>query len=218
MKKGKIAKEVSVIGGADGPTSIFLVKKTNQVTLLNRIRRNLYEKKKHKIEKRICANPHTLQEVILYIKEKYGAKEISKKSYNYQEQYNCVKENLLIQYKPELLGTFLEVKKPKAYNEESLKRFWDKMEQRRKKAESISEQEFPMDFRTYKIKISKLGELRISIETIWGAIDCSYSGDQKEMKRLGQIAKEIYYYYGVTEEDIKNNSERYTSLVAILST
>lgn len=212
----KKVKEVSLIGGADGPTSVFIVGKINKMTLRNRIRSFFYKKKKHRIEKKICVNPHTLEEVITYIKEKYHAKEISKKSYNYQEQYLCLKESLLVQHRPELLGEFLKVKKPKVYNEESLKKFWNKMEQRKKKAESISEKEFPMDFHIYKIRISKVGEIQIRIEMIWGVLDYSYSGEQKEMKRLRQIAKDISWYYGVTEEDKKNRSKRYSSLVTTL--
>lgn len=216
MKGRKTVKEVSIIGGADGPTSIFLVGKRKKPSLSNQIRMACYKRKKRRIEKKIRINPHTLEEVVIYMKNKYSAREISKKSYNYQEQYRCLRESLIVQHKPELLGEFLEVKKPKVYNEISLKKFWNRIEQRRKKAESISGKEFPMDFHIYKIKSAKLGEIHIGIDLIWGVLDCSYSGDQKKMKQLKQIVKDIVRYYGITEEDKKNHSKRYESLVTTL--
>lgn len=46
----------------------------------------------------------------------------------------------------------------------------------------------------------------------------SYSGGKpKVMKRFQKIAKELYVYYGVTEDDIKDKTERYSSLVSWLS-
>ena len=53
---GKGADSVSIIGGADGPTSIFI------------------------------ANPHTLEEVMELLKREYGAVEVSNQSHNYLEQ------------------------------------------------------------------------------------------------------------------------------------
>lgn len=215
---GKKACAVSRIGSADGPTSIFIAGKTKKRTISERIRGACYRRKRDRVEKKICANFHTEEEVVAYIKDRYKAKEISKKSYSYKEQYKSLKASLIVRHKPELLGEFLEVKKPKVYNETTLKRFWDRMEQQRKKAESISDKEFPMDFHIYKIRVSKLGEIQIAIDRIWGILDCSYSGNQKEMKRLKRISKDVYRYYGVTEEDIKNHSERYSSFVTILCT
>ena len=45
----------------------------------------------------------------------------------------------------------------------------------------------------------------------------SFSGSKKEMKCFRKIAKDLYMYYGVSEDDIKNKTERYLSLVCILS-
>ena len=56
------------------------------------------------------------------------------------------------------------------------------------------------------------------MERTWGIISCSYSGKKKEMKRLKAINKDVYLYYGVTEEDIRNKTERYQELVTVLAT
>ena len=47
-------------------------------------------------------------------------------------------------------------------------------------------------------------------------IDGSFSGDKKTMKEMKKLFREIYLYYGVTSEDIKNETERYKSLLATL--
>ena len=37
------------------------------------------------------------------------------------------------------------------------------------------------------------------------------------MKEFGRISKDIYKYYGVSEEDIRNKTEQYKNLVTELS-
>ena len=59
--------------------------------------------------------------------------------------------------------------------------------------------------------------MQIGVETVWQVIDGSFSsGDKKTMKELKRLFGEIYLYYGVTAEDIKNETERYKSLLAAL--
>lgn len=40
---------------------------------------------------------------------------------------------------------------------------------------------------------------------------------QKVMKQFEKISKDLYIYYGVSEDDIKKKTERYLSLVTALS-
>ena len=54
----KVASSVSVIGGADGPTSIFIAGKGGKVKLTTRIQNYLRKIKRNRIKKRITANPH----------------------------------------------------------------------------------------------------------------------------------------------------------------
>ena len=54
------------------------------------------------------------------------------------------------------------------------------------------------------------------METVWQVLDGSFSGDKKTMKELKKLFKKIYLYYGVTARDIKNETERYKELLAIL--
>lgn len=70
----KVAKSISVIGGSDGPTSIFLVEnKQMEKGLFQKIEK-IYRIKKHqyrlsKAKKTIRPGVHTLHETICYMKE-----------------------------------------------------------------------------------------------------------------------------------------------------
>ena len=61
------------------------------------------------------------------------------------------------------------------------------------------------------------GCLEMELDYIAKIFGVSYSGNKRVMKQLKKIAQDLYLYYGVTEEDIKNKSERYSSMLAILS-
>lgn len=134
---GENVRSVSVLGGADGPTSIFIAGKSNNPGVLERIKRSLRKKKRAKIEKKIVAAPHTPDEVVLYIKHKYHAVEIPSGERSYQEQQRCMKEALIMQYRPELLGEPVNIKHPKDYDEECLKELWKQIELRSKKADYL---------------------------------------------------------------------------------
>ena len=55
------------------------------------------------------------------------------------------------------------------------------------------------------------------IDYIWNIFGISYYGNKKVMKQFEKISKDLYIYYGVSEDDIKKKTERYLSLVTALS-
>lgn len=211
---GKNARSVSIIGGAGGPTSVFIAGK-KKTTLEIRIKNALYRRKRRKVEKTITANPHTLEEVIQYLQDTYGAVEISRESLDYREQHKNLKEALIIQHKPELLGELAELKRLTDYDVESLQEFWNQLELRSKKAESIPDEMLPMDFHMYEIKLPDVGRIRFDIDTVWDIFGSSYSS-KKKMKQLQRISKDVHLYYGVSQEDIEKRTQRYMRLVAAL--
>lgn len=188
---GENVKNVSIIGGADGPTSFFIAGKNKNPGVLGRIKRTLRRKKRAKIEKKIVAAPHTPAEVVLYIKQKYHAVEVPSDERRYQEQQRCMKEALIMQYRPELLG-------------ES------------KKAEEIGNDVFPIDYHLYEIPYPDGGRITVEIENVRNKFGPSYSGNKKTVSQLRRISKDISSFYGVTEDDIKNRSERFHALVSTL--
>ena len=101
--KNKRKSSVSIIGGADGPTSIFIAGKSDKRPLKVRIKNAIYKCKRKRVEKRIVAGSHTLNEVVEYAKNRYGLVEMNTDKRQYREQRDCLKASLVIQHKPELL-------------------------------------------------------------------------------------------------------------------
>lgn len=213
---GKGAGSVSIIGGADGPTSIFIARKGGKVKLTTRIQNYFRKLKRNRVKKRITANPHTLEEVVQWLKREYGAVEVSQQSHNCLEQRKCLKASLVMRHRPDLLGELMDLEPPKGEDVEALKAFWEQIQGREKMAAEIADDIFPLDFHIYEVKCPKNCMMQIGVETVWQAIDGSFSGDKKNMKQLKKLFREIYLYYGVTSEDIKNETERYKSLLATL--
>lgn len=215
---GKRVISTTVIGGADGPTSIFLVGKGKKSSS-QRVRRYFYRKKKNRIAKTIIAHPHTLDETISYIKEKYHATDVARQSFNYQEQRRCLKESLILQYRPELLGELAKLEPPREPDENSLKEFWRQIEQRSEVTRNIGEEDFPMNFHLYEIDFSGKGKVEVMVENNWEQFGVSYSshgGDKSLVRQIRSVYRDIYLYYGAAKKDIELQSERYTSLLAAL--
>ena len=213
---GKGAGSVSIIGSADGPTSIFIVGKGGRVKLTTRIQNYFRIIKRNRIKKQITANPHTLEEVVEWLKREHGAVEVSQQSHNYLEQKQSLKASLIMRHRPDLLGELMGLEPPEGEDVEAIKAFWEQIQEREKMAAEIADDIFPLDFHIYEVKWSENDRMWIGVETVWQVIDGSFSGDKKTMKQLKKLFREIYLYYGVTAEDIKNETERYKSLLVTL--
>lgn len=213
---GKGAGSVSIIGGADGPTSIFIAGKGGRVKLTTRIQNYFRIIKRNRIKKQITANPHTLEEVVEWLKREHGAVEVSQQSHNYMEQKQFLKASLIMRHRPDLLGELINLKLPEGEDVEELKAFCEKIQERRNRAAEIADDIFPIDFHIYEIKWSENNRMRIGVETVWQVLDGSFSGDKKTRKQLEKLFKRLYLYYGVTAKDIKNETERYKSLLGVL--
>ncbi len=219
MKKAKRVQAVSIIGGADGPTSVFLVgrKSGAKPSLKQRVEQYLYKRKKARVKRSITPSSHTLEETCQYMIKRYAAREVPKKNRKYQQEYHSLRESMILREKPELLGEAGKLQKPKAMDEASLREFWAQMEKRSELIKALPDDMFPMDIWLYQIHLRERGELFVTIEKTRGILACSYSGSKKAMKALKLIVRDISLYYGVTEKDIREKTERYQSLVTTLS-
>ena len=157
LMKNKKKSSVTIIGGADGTTSILIA-----------------------VSSSVCVpiGTHTLEETVKYARKTYGMTELSTDTSKYQDLKRNLKESLM----------------------------W-----RQKKDQEIS-----MDFHVYELKTVG-GCLKMEIDYIWKEFAISYSGRKKEAKQFRKISQELYRYYGVSEQDIKEMSERYHTLLAALS-
>lgn len=211
---------VSIIGGADGPTSIFIAGKTQKRYLKVKIRNAIYKHKRKRAEKKVVAGAHTLNELVQYAMNKYDLIEINVAERKYIEQRINLKENLILQHKPEVLGEMKDIPKPDISNEESVRQYLDKIKARSEMiTEMIAEMPddiIPMNFHLYEIRIGD-DVLEMEIDYIWNIFGISYSGNRKVIKQFEKISKDLYIYYGVSEDDIKKKTKRYLSLIAELS-
>ncbi len=212
MSKGS----VGVIGGADGPTSVFIAGRKKGIPIKHRIKNYIYRWKGKRAAKKITAGERTLSEVVAYAVKKYNAVEADISQRKYITQKNCIKESLVSRYKPELLGELADIVRPDEYTTETVKDLQNKFQARRERIEAVPEEVMPMDFHIYEISLCD-GRLEMEIDYHWNIFGISYSGNKKSMKRMREIAKDLYLYYGVSEEDIRKKSERYHSLLAALS-
>ena len=207
---------ISIIGGADGPTSIFVAGKTGKMPLKVRIRNAIYRFRSRRAERKVVAGTHTLDELVQYARNRYNLMEIDATERKYIEQRKNLKESLILQHKPEILGEMKDIEKPDISNEESVREYFRKIEDRSKRIAEMPDHVIPMNFHLYEIRIYK-DSLEIAIEYNWNIFGISYSGKRKVMKQFKKISKDLYRYYGVSEDDIKRKTERYASLIMALS-
>lgn len=214
--KQKSKSAIAIIGGADGPTSVFVTGKLKEQSLKTRIQNGIYRYKRKKVEKTIVANAHTLAEVVQYAMRNYEVIETAPTEREYMEQRKSLKESLILQYKPEVLGDRKDIPAPDSSDETSLREYFSKIKARSEKIAEMPDSIIPMDFHLYKIGVDD-DFLEIEVDYIWDIFGISYSGNKKVMKQFEKISRELYIYYGVSEDDIKNKTKRYAALVTELS-
>ncbi len=209
---------VSVIGGADGPTSVFLLKRNAKLTWKQRGDRFKNRVKKAYVAKRIKAKSHTMEEVMEYIVKVHGFTEVPKDSSKVQEEYRQMRASFLMQYAPELLGEYAEMPGLKSESGEDVQAHLEHMQRRTQKAMEVPVEDFDIDFHKFvKNTGSKNDDMSIMIEKRFAYIGGGAAGNKKVIKEFNRIFKDIYKYYGVTGEDISNKSPRYKELIRTLS-
>lgn len=214
--KNKRKSQVSIIGGADGPTSVFIAGHSKNRSIRIRIKNCIYRYKRKKAEKAIVSNPHSLSETVKYAKDQYGLTETAFTDRKYIEQIKCLKESLILQHKPELLGEMKDIPTPDFSDEESIKEFWSRTEARSKMIAEMPDNIIPMNYHLYEMRIDG-NSLEMGIDYTWNIFGVSYSGNKTAVKEFKKITRDLYSYYGVTENDIKNKTKRYSSLITELS-
>lgn len=222
----KEAKSVSIIGGADGPTSVFLAGKGHKDrNVIRRIkssyRKWLYRKKREKAKKLVKPGAHSLQETIRYMMKEYGAVEADSTFPLYEERKRQLKYSLIVREQPELIGAERRITPPDNmdFNDREALRQWmqelnDWNNQRMERMDQLSESAFSIHYHLYVIDCGEDGTIEIEVEDTRGIMGINSSG---KIKKLQKIVKDIYLYYGVTCKDIENNSDRYQMLIAEMS-
>lgn len=215
-KSDRSVKSVSIIGGADGPTSVFIAGRMGKMPFKVRLKNWIYNQRRKRIARRIKPRPHSLKQVTAFMKKEYGATEISPKSRQYQDMKASLREGLIIQHRPELLEGMAEIRRPREYTKEAVEEMLCQIKKRSEAIARIPDDQLVTDFHVYEILIDG-GRMEIEIDYQWEILGISYSGNKKAMRELKKTGRRIHIYYGVTQEDIKEESKRFSSLLTFLA-
>lgn len=232
----KSASAVTVIGGSDGPTTIFLAGgKTKEKNVWKRWKmayRNARRRWKRKRAARsIKPGAHSMDELEVYMIERYGAVEVSHLDETYLENSKNLRGALAMKYHPELVGERPESpdgealqKMQESERKSVLEGYMEECRRMRDRAAALAEGVVPMDYHCYKITRGEWSEVHIELEKAHGLLmgGCSAStlkrhGGNRLMRQAKHIMADIHRYYGVTEEDIQQKSERYKDLLNVLT-
>lgn len=217
-------KAITQIQSEEGPTSIFICgREPNPFKRLrNQVRNWKQERRRKEAAQLIEAGrprPRTMEEMIRYIKATHHGSERDPSYPLYEERRRNLRCALLQQYQPELLGEEKPIRPPKDLSDEQEVLRWDKelreqLKERERRSAAVSEEAFPMDYRLFVVDRGEDGQLEVELELIHGEMGCSYGGNRRVME---PILKDIYWYYGVSQEDIRQKTKRYRMLETILS-
>ena len=211
--------EKEIISSSDGPTAVFVGGISQEKNPVKRVKNwtqnKKYQYNRKRAGKKVAANSHTLEETGRYIKERYLGVELDKNSQLYQEKYREYRSSLILQYRPDLVGGSLESGRPdNLEDQEAVLKWLAVLTERQEKAMEVPEEAFQIDYHLYQIEANNVEEFYIEVEYKYDVLSMGYSGDTKSGDK---ICKDIYSYYGVTEDDIKNKTKRYQTLLSILA-
>lgn len=101
-------------------------------------------------------------------------------------------------------------------DKEEVMRWQKELDEWQKAAEEVVEklpkESFNMDYHLFTLDKGEDGSMQVELEMNRELLQIQYSGNGFDL-----ILKDIYLYYGVSEEDIANKTERYQNLVTILA-
>ena len=213
---GKRAGAATIICGADGPTSVFVIKKNPKLTLRNKIEKLKYKMKRAYVERTLKAESHSMDEVMQYIVNVHGFVELDDEKV--QQEYKEMRASFIMQYEPELLGEYAAMPRLKSESQADIQAHLKQFEERQQRAMEIPVTEFDIDFHKFRMPFDdKNDNMHITIEKKYAYIGGGVSGNKKIMKKFRRIYKDVYRYYGVTSEDIRNKSKRYEDVVRALT-
>ena len=215
-KTEKSAAAIGIIGGADGPTAVITAGR--KVPLKHRIRKLWFDYRRKQMAKRIKPQPqpHTMDEVMQYLQSRYGFAEVKKESEEYLREYREMRCSSILQYAPELLGEYATPPQFTSRDEEGIRKFKEELQKRQQRAMEIPEETFDIEYYVFE-QNDRDGKMQFYFEKRFGYIGASASGTKKYMKSFGKIYRDVYRYYGVTQEDIDSESRRYKELVNCLA-
>lgn len=210
-------EEITRIEGSDGPTAVFVAgRKQGKISLKHRIQRFINKSRRTHIGKTIKADSHTLDQVCEYIVNVLGYKEIDSNQPEYKEEYNALRASYVLQYKPELLGDLAYIPDLAEHTEVAITKYLDQIKMRQEAAKKIPAEVFDIDFHKF-IKEDGDDEAHFIIEKTRDYIGGGASGNNNTVRKHNRDFKQVYKYYGVSQEDIDNKTDRFVEVVRMLA-
>lgn len=192
MSMKKSASAASVIGGADGPTSVFVLKKDAKLTLRQKMGRLKNRAKRFYVEKTLKCEGHSMDEVMEYIVNRYGFVEVAEASDEAAEEYNQMRASFIIQYAPELLGEYALPPQLKSESPKDVEVYFKQSEERMKKALEVAPAVFDIDFHKFqKASDDVKDNIHIVIEKKYAYIGGGAAGGKKLIKKFNRIYKDL---------------------------
>lgn len=214
MKKGNKAYRLD---NGDGPTSVFILKNKKKRTLRQTFQKMLFDRKKKRIEKMITGeSSHSMEDVLAFAVNECGLTELERESLAVREEYEQLRASFMLQYEPELLGEYAEIPPLEKEDPEAVMEHLEKCKEQLSHAMAVPKELFDIDMHKYVKEYLDINEnLDVVIETKYGYIGGGAAG-HKAVKDLNEMMIRLHQYYGVTQEDIDNQTERYKNLVRTL--
>ncbi len=205
------------INGEDGPTSVFILKNTKKRTLKQQLHKIAYNRKKKHIEKTITGESHhSMEDVLVFAVNECGLTELDRDSDEVREEYKQLRASFMLQYKPELLGEYAKLPPLEREDPETVMEHLEKCKKQFQYAVAVPKELFDIDVHKYIKKYLDINEnLDVVIETKYGYIGGGASGG-RAIKEWNEIMIRLHKYYGVTQEDIDGQTERYKNLIRTL--
>lgn len=209
-----MTEEISKIGSSDGPTAVFVAGRN--ITFKQKVQRFINQTRRNHIAKSITADAHTLDEVCDYIVRILGYSELEADQQDYKEEYDDLRASYILQYKPELLEDLANIPDLTEDTEEAINEYLEMIKNRQDAAKDISKELFDIDFHKF-IRKEGDNESHFVIEKTHDYIGGGASGNTKTVRRHNREFKQVYKYYGVTQEDIDKKTERFNDVVRTLA-
>ena len=216
MRKKSVGA-VSVIGGADGPTSVFIASRQQKLTLKQKFQKKRYALRRKRAERQIRSGSHSIEEVCHYVQKWYGYTERDKETVSYQQEYESMRYSYMLQYAPELLGDAAKIPELTDDFQEGIQAYLQDLKNTQKASREIPQEDFDIKLHILEKENKDGSNFHILIEETHGYISGGGSGSRKAMRKFEKIYRDIYQYYGVTDLDIQTKSERYEELVSTLA-
>ena len=157
-----------------------------------------------------------MEDVLTFAVKECGLAELDRDSVEVMEEYKQLRASFILQYKPELLGKYAKIPPLDSEEPEAVMEHLEKCKEQFQHAMAVPKELFDIDMHKYIKEYSDINErLNVVIETKYGYIGGGASGD-KAAKDLDEMMIRLHKYYGVTQEDIDSQTERYKNLIRTL--